>query len=276
MRSIRFWKMHGAGNDFIMVDGSDLTADQLSAPLIARWCHRRTGIGADGLIILQPGTATESDFRMVYFNAGGGHAEMCGNGARCSVAFARELGWIESECRFDTFVGVLTGRILGSGEVVVSLPKWRDLIRIRAVTESPWAEHHFCNTGVPHLVISVDELESVDVDRYGRQLRFDQEFAPDGTNVNWVAASAESTDEGRPIFDMRTYERGVEEETLACGTGASAVAVILCELGQADSPVAVRTRNGDLLHITVRPKDQSLLLQGPAVISFQGKVPIDE
>ena len=268
--------MHGAGNDFIMLDGSELPSGLLRADRIASLCDRRTGIGADGLIILSPAEGPDTDFRMTYYNQDGGEAELCGNGARCSVAFARELGWIDQECRFGTGSGILAGRFLGPGDVEVSLPGWRDLVLDRPVARSPWPEHHSCNTGVPHLVIPVPDVEPVDVARFGRQFRHQAEFAPAGTNVNWVAPAAEWTTDGLPVFRIRTYERGVEGETLACGTGAAAAAVVLSQLGRAEGPVAFRTRSGDLLRITVEARSGGLLLRGPAVRSFQGEVASDE
>ncbi|MBU8869826.1 MAG: diaminopimelate epimerase [Gemmatimonadales bacterium] len=269
---MRFRKMHGAGNDFIMLDGRDLPAKLLSSERIAALCHRRLGIGADGLIILLPGNDPGVDFRMSYYNADGREAEMCGNGARCSVAFAGKMGWIDNECRFVTESGILTGKLFGPDDVEISLPTWRDLMLERTVADSPWTEHHSCNTGVPHLVIPVADVDSINVERYGRQFRYQAEFAPAGTNVNWVGPSVDRTAEGSPIFQIRTYERGVEAETLACGTGASASAVILCRLGRAESPVALRARSGDLLRVTVDAENDKLLLRGPARFSFQGEV----
>ena len=273
---MKFRKMHGAGNDFVMVDGSTLGSGLLSGGRIAALCNRRTGIGADGLIILLPEENPGTDFQMIYYNQDGTEAEMCGNGARCSVACAREFGWIDQECQFTTHSGILTGRIFGPGDVEVSLPRWTELKWNRIVNDSPWTTHHSCNTGVPHLVIPVEDIESVDVARFGRQFRYQEEFAPAGTNVNWVAPASEMTADGLPIFNIRTYERGVEAETLACGTGASAVAVILCHLGDAEKQVALCPPSGDLLRVTVDSRNEGLLLRGPAVESFQGEVANDE
>jgi diaminopimelate epimerase len=135
----------------------------------------------------------------------------------------------------------------------------------------PWPALHSCNTGVPHLVIPVENIEDIPLDEWGARLRYLELFAPKGTNVNWVAAQPESGH-----FLMRTYERGVEAETLACGTGASAVAVVLCRLGLAESPVSLRTRGGDLLVVSIDMKNGTLRLRGPAVTSFKGEVLIDE
>lgn len=277
---MKFTKMHGAGNDFLMLDGTQVPHGLLSGERIAAWCDRRLGVGGDGLIVLAPEPEPGLAFRMIYFNADGGEAEMCGNGARCSVAFAAQLGWIDVDCRFLTAAGPLHGRLIGRdgprAEVEVSLPRWRDLELDFAIAGGERSEYHTCNTGVPHVVIPLDDLGEVAVAEEGRRIRFAPEFAPSGTNVNWVAPTGEETSDGLPIHAIRTYERGVEAETLACGTGASAAAVILCSLQRAASPVALRTRSGDLLRITVDAEAGELLLRGPAVVAFEGVVATDD
>jgi len=269
--SIPFVKMHGAGNDFVMVDGRDLDGHQLTRADVAGLCDRRTGVGADGLIILAEPVSPEADFRMIYFNADGGEAEMCGNGARCTVSFAHRIGRCGDSCLYDTFVGPQTGRVLADGQIEVSLPSWKDLALGLEIQQTPWTEIHGCNTGVPHLVIPMADIDDVDLPKWGALLRYHERFAPAGTNVNWIAWDHDSGE-----LLLRTYERGVEDETLACGTGASAAAVVVCELGMAESPVRVRTRGGDLLTVLVDRKQQTLRLCGPAVISFEGKATIDE
>jgi diaminopimelate epimerase len=263
--------MHGAGNDFIMMGQEDLGDVQLGVSHIAALCDRRTGIGADGLIVIGPGRTPEASFRMTYYNADGGEAEMCGNGARCSVGFAHELGLIEKTASFDTGAGLLDGVWHGPGDMEVTLTPWTALDMEIEVGDLPWPALHSCNTGVPHLVIPVDDIEDIPLDEWGARLRHHDLFAPRGTNVNWVAPQAETGH-----FLMRTYERGVEGETLACGTGASAVAVVLCRLGLAESPVSLRTRGGDLLVVSIDMEKCTLRLRGPAVTSFKGKVLIDE
>lgn len=265
---IPFSKMHGAGNDFVFLAAADLPAGvRLSASTIAHICDRRLGVGADGLIIIGPGRDGDTDFRMTYFNADGGEAEMCGNGARCSVAFAAEHGLCADVCRFDTQAGVVQGQVHGPQDITVSLTSWRDLKLDVDLPGSPWQQHCTCNTGVPHLVIPVVDTEDLDLRRWGSTFRHHEVFAPAGTNVNWVAPDSDSGE-----FRLRTYERGVEDETLACGTGASAAAVVLCHLNLATSPVAIRTRGGDLLRITVDQQSGQLLLRGPAVTSFTGTI----
>ena len=268
---IPFAKMHGAGNDFIMIDQRDLGATSLEKNVIASLCDRRKGVGADGLIIIGPGNTPDSAFRMTYFNADGGEAEMCGNGARCSVSFANQIGLMEDHASFDTKAGLLKGIWHGPEDVEVTLTPWKDLNLNLEVGESPWPALHSCNTGVPHLVIPVKDIDAVPVLEWGSRLRHHELFAPQGTNVNWVAPEP-----GTDNFFMRTFERGVEAETLACGTGASAIAVVLCRLGLAQSPVTLRTRGGDRLTVSIDLENNSLRLRGPAVTSFQGEVLIDE
>ena len=268
---IPFVKMHGAGNDFIMIDHRDLNGVTLGADRIADLCDRRTGVGADGLIIIGPGSSPDASFRMHYYNADGGEAEMCGNGARCSVSFAHEIGLIDRTGAFDTGAGLLEGEWHGPEDMEVTLTPWTDLETDIEAGSTPWAALHSCNTGVPHLVIPVDDIETIPLQEWGARLRHHDRFAPRGTNVNWVAAQPEAEQ-----FLMRTYERGVEGETLACGTGASAVAVVLCRLGLATSPVSLRTRGGDVLIVSIDMDKGTLRLRGPAVTSFKGEVLIDE
>jgi diaminopimelate epimerase len=268
---IPFVKMHGAGNDFVMIDSRNLTSGGLSTENIAALCHRRTGIGADGLIIIAPTQSQKTDFQMIYFNADGGEAEMCGNGARCSMAFAQAIGLVKTECLFDTYSGILKGKINSPGDVTVSLPPWQNLGLDFTLEGSPFTAHHQCNTGVPHVVIPVPDVETIDILQWGSFIRNHEHFSPAGTNVNWVSAGP---DNGELL--IRTFERGVEDETMACGTGASAAAVVMCHLDRAQSPVSIRTRGGDLLQVTVDKIKGTLLLRGPAAVSFHGEVACDD
>jgi diaminopimelate epimerase len=292
---LRFEKMHGAGNDFLLVDGRQLAGARLDAPMIARLCRRHTGVGADGLIILLPDA--ELDFQMEYYNADGHPADMCGNGARCAVAFALKTGLGEEACRFRTSKGTVHGEMAGL-EIAVELPPWRDERLHLPVAGSPFADHHLVDTGVPHLVVPVADVAEVDVARWGPYLRGHAVLGPAGANVDWVESAARpdqsvarsggspgigpgadgSEGGGRMVFRLRTYERGVEAETLACGTGASAAAVVLCRLGLAASPVALLTRGGDVLTVTVTVEEgrSALRLRGPVVSVYSGEVQINE
>jgi len=265
-----FTKMHGAGNDFVLLDGRAVPPGWLTPARIAALCDRRRGIGADGLIVVGP--SDRADFAMAYHNADGGEAEMCGNGARCAVAFARRLGLAGDACTFLTASGPVEGRT-EAGEIAITLPPPRDVrLGVDPGAGSPFPEHHFANTGVPHLVVPVPDVAAVDVARWGPVLRRGAALGPAGANVDWVQAG-----EPDAPLRLRTYERGVEAETLACGTGAAATALVMWRLGRARSPVALLTRGGDRLTVTIEPRGDrvTLRLRGPAVVAFEGEVPGD-
>lgn len=265
MTTLPFVKMHGAGNDFIMVDGRDLAEQRLSTDRIAALCTRRTGVGADGLIIV--GADGPDTVRMTYHNADGGEADMCGNGARCTVAFAHARGLIGARGTLLTRTAQLAAVVHGPADVEVELPAFTDLELAISLPGSPYPAHHHCNTGVPHLVIPVADVDDIPVLDHGRSFRQAPQFAPAGINVNWIAPDPASGE-----WRLRTYERGVEDETLACGTGASACAAVLVHTEQATTPVAVRTRGGDLLTISVDLATRGLRLRGPAVVAYHGEV----
>ncbi|MGC1478955.1 MAG: diaminopimelate epimerase, partial [Chthoniobacterales bacterium] len=217
---LAFTKMNGAGNDFILLDNRS-KALSLSTSQIARLCDRHRGIGADGLLLVEPPAAGAADFRMRYYNADGGEAEMCGNGARCFSRYgARLLGETASSAlSFETPAGVISASLLGE-EVELAMSAPHSLAPSNDLTiEGTLVSTHSINTGVPHAVVFVDDLELADVRTLGARIRHHEHFAPAGTNVNFVA----KTEEGIAI---RTYERGVEDETLACGTGVVAAALI--------------------------------------------------
>jgi diaminopimelate epimerase len=269
-----FIKMHGAGNDFVMLSAKDLDVAGVteSSSLIMRLCDRRRGVGADGLIVVRDDQ--RADFAMTYYNSDGGGAEMCGNGARCAFAYARDLGLIGADggvCA--TGSGDVHGTFADAAVTVELTPPHALALNVPVETDHPFEALHFVNTGVPHLVIPVPELETINLPEWGRPLRNDPAFAPGGANVNWVTQQP-----GADVWLIRTYERGVEAETLACGTGASAAALILHELGLATSPVALLTRGGDRLtiHIDNQANEPRLRLSGPAVVAFSGEVVWDD
>ena len=255
---IPFWKMHGAGNDFILVDDRSSDFPVADTAFIVRICDRRRGIGSEGLLLIQ--TSTSADFRMRFFNPDGSEVDLCGNGARCIARLAHELGAAPANMRIETAAGPICAEIL-SPLVRLHLPAPKDW---RLHLAMVWKNHemplHFVNSGVPHAICVVDDLAAVDVQPLGAHIRHQALFAPAGTNADFIQIT------GSDSIAIRTYERGVEAETLACGTGIAAAALIAEKLGLVRSPVQVKTAGGDTLAVSISP----LTLTGPAEHVFQG------
>lgn len=258
---INFYKFHGTGNDFIMVDNRGLEFSKNDTNLIHRLCHRRFGIGADGLILLESGENEGDDFKMVYFNADGNQSSMCGNGGRCLVAFARHLKVIEDTAIFTAIDGKHTATI---SEGLVSL-KMLDVDASDLNGKSV-----FLDTGSPHHIIFTEEVGDIDVKSKGQKIRYSDQYEPSGgTNVNFVQQTGENN------FLVRTYERGVEDETFSCGTGVTAVAIAANALGMSPaSEIILKTRGGDLKVTFEREKDiyLNIWLTGPAQFVYKGEV----
>lgn len=249
---IEFYKMHGAGNDFIVIP-SDI---KLSTDEINSLCTRHTGVGADGLIIISK--HTEYDFSMKYYNADGIEADMCGNGGRCAVLLAYKLGWIsDKNIRFIAKDGEHYAEILGD-EVKIKLTKPKYFISLLQL-DCSLRNFSFINTGVEHLVTFSENIDDIDVEKEGRACRYSNRFE-NGTNVNFA------TKQDNKIY-IRTYERGVEGETLACGTGASAVAYTDMIKNNDFSEREVITKGGKLV---VSFENDALWLQGPALVVYKG------
>ncbi|HPC20527.1 MAG: diaminopimelate epimerase [Kiritimatiellae bacterium] len=258
--SIPFWKMHGAGNDFILVDDRALTFPAHDTAFIARLCDRRRGIGAEGLLLIQP--SSSADFRMRFFNPDGGEADMCGNGARCIARLAHEIGAAPAGMRIETPAGVVRAEVLPP-LVRLHLPPPKDWrMNLSIAWQGSNLTVHSVNTGVPHAICVVDDLAGVDVAPLGALIRRHALFAPAGTNADFIQLA------GPDALAIRTYERGVEAETLACGTGIAAAALIAERLGLVRGPVQVQTAGGDTLEVALSP----LTLTGPAEHSFRGTV----
>jgi len=266
---LRFTKMNGAGNDFVMLDnrGGEV---RLASDQIAQICDRHRGVGADGVLVLEP-AANGADFRMRYYNADGGEAEMCGNGARCFARYASRVAGPMEKLSFETPAGVIGAELQG------------DLVRLemseptdfRIAISIPLAEGsiaaHFVNTGVPHVVVAVREFEDVDVRGLGSEIRHHELFAPRGTNVNFLKQRGERN------ISIRTYERGVEDETLACGTGVVACALIFAAVQNVDGPIDVLVRGGSELQVGFgKQGDQfkNVTLTGPAEFVFEGMIDV--
>jgi diaminopimelate epimerase len=263
-----FYKMSGSGNDFVMVDALSHPAGDLeAAERVQAVCARGTGVGADGVVLL--GKSWAADFRMIYLNSDGSRADLCGNATLCSVRLAVELGLMPAgECHVETDAGVLSARYLPTGAEVDLLPVAEVKSRLPFRLEDGERWIGYALAGVPHLVVRVDDVDRVDVVGRGRPLRYDSSLAK-GANVNFV-----SHDDGRG-WRIRTYERGVEGETLACGTGAVATAILLADSGEVSGTAALTTRSGRVLSVrlerrTLRGWHPSL--SGEARIVFKGQL----
>jgi diaminopimelate epimerase len=263
-----FWKMHGAGNDFVLVDNRDGIFPATDGAWVAGVCRRRTGIGSDGVVLIE--ASTEADFRMRFLNPDGGEAEMCGNAARCVAHLARDIGVAPDAMEIETAAGRLSATVLPGARVRIGMPDpldWTVEAELDACNRR--LTYDKLNTGVPHVVIRVPDVDTVDVAGLGRAIRRQPAFAPDGTNANFVQVG-----EGGRIR-VRTYERGVEAETLACGTGVTAVALVLDRLGIASSPVAVQVAGGDTLTVSFSGHGDSardVQLEGPIAYVFRGEL----
>lgn len=267
--TLNFTKMNGAGNDFVMLDNRDLSL-ALTKDQIEKLCDRHRGIGADGLLCVEPAT-DGGDFKMRYYNADGGEAEMCGNGARCFGRFVNHLhGDSLSKIRFETLAGMISAEFeAGQVRINMSAPQGLKLGETLPVAGTNLSVHSV-NTGVPHAVVFVEDLENVPVREWGAALRYHEAFQPKGTNANFAKVLAADS------IAIRTYERGVEDETLACGTGMVACALIHHELTGAASPISVLVKGGDTLRIgftEYAPHEYTdVTLFGPADFVFQGTV----
>lgn len=268
---LSFTKMNGAGNDFVVIDNRDLDKP-LTSEQIALLCDRHRGVGADGLLAVEP-AENGADVRFRYYNADGGEAEMCGNGARCFGRYTSRLLAGEPEVvSFETIAGNLSAKLIGTNvEVAMSDPF--DLHLDSEVTVPGLASPiHLLNTGVPHAVSFVDDLESLDLLTLGAAIRYHDHFAPAGTNANFVKVLAPGH------IAIRTYERGVENETLACGTGMVASAIMHHLLDGAPSPVKVDVAGGDTLEIGFHAQGEGrfheVTLTGPADFVFDGEIEV--
>jgi diaminopimelate epimerase len=266
---LRFTKMNGAGNDFILFDNRTGSID-LDRSQIAQLCDRHRGIGADGILLLENPT-NRSDFRMRYFNADGGEAEMCGNGARCFARFANRVDGQKAKISFETLAGVISAELKGD-LVTLRMTEPTDLrlnVDLPMTAENKMV--HFINSGVPHVVIPVAKIDDADVRRDGATIRHHKMFSPNGANVNFIQKR------GPNKIAIRTYERGVEDETLACGTGIVASALIFAASEKSSSPITVLARGGDELQVgfeKVEGSFRNVTLTGPAEFVFEGTIEI--
>lgn len=257
---IEFYKYQGTGNDFILIDNRKNNVS-LDAKIIEKFCNRRFGIGADGLMFLE--LDNRADFKMVYFNSDGNQSSMCGNGGRCIVAFAKEIGFISQACTFFAIDGLHEANIQSN---IVSL-RMNDVTTIDCRQDGSF----FLNTGSPHVVQYVENIKDFKVVEEGRKIRYNNEFKANGTNVNFIEKQKDH------LF-VRTYERGVEDETFSCGTGVTAAGIV-ASLAEAKEEVKIKTIGGDL---KVRFKGNiskgftDVWLEGPARFVFKGEIDTDD
>jgi diaminopimelate epimerase len=271
--------MHGAGNDFVLIDDRDEAFPAADRGLIARLCHRRTGIGADGIVLLR--RSSRADGRVRFFNADGGEAEMCGNALRCAARFAFECGAAGRSMNVETAAGRLGADVLPEGGLVqlrMTPPAdWRLELELAMDGGAPPLRCGHVNTGVPHAVIEDPDLPrppSGSGDAFlavAPRVRRHRAFDPAGANVNTVCVT------GPGSLSVRTFERGVEGETLACGTGVTACALIMARRGRVAPPVAVTVASGDVLTVDFRLSAQgaeAVTLRGPTADVFDGETDI--
>lgn len=263
-----FVKMSGAGNDFILIDHRRQAIHPEAMAEFARLvCRRKYSIGADGLILIED---TEgADFQWKFFNADGSVAEMCGNGARCAARFAYMHGIAPARMRFETLAGTIEASV-SDIDVAVKMTNPRDFkLHQKVNVEGRDIVLHSVDTGVPHAVIFVDDIDEVDICGLGRRIRHHEAFHPAGTNVNFIGRVGEQ-------YKVRTYERGVENETLACGTGATAAVLMIAHLEGKSSPIEIVTSGGDRLTILFDlqegPNAEDVFLKGPAHIIYKGEL----
>lgn len=275
MNKIPFMKLSGAGNDFVIINNLENLVDSTDTNFVQKVCERRMSVGADGVLLVEKadGIGTGSvDFRMRYFNADGGEVETCGNGARCISRFAYLNGIVTEKMRFLTNAGVYESEIVGDN-VKVRMSQPTD-IRLNVPLQLKDGVHTvgFANSGVPHVVFFVEDLDGTDVFDMGQQTRYHADFKPAGTNANFIRIQSSEQ------LEIRTYERGVEDETLACGTGSIASAIVSAALGKVTSPVSVKTASGVVLKIHFDMSDgepKNVYLEGDARVIYAGELTQD-
>ena len=263
--SIPFYKMSGSGNDFIIIDNREkIIREKGLTSFIKVVCARKYSVGANGLILIEPSKV--SDFKWRFFNSDGSIADMCGNGARCVSRYAFVKGISTNEVKFETTRGIIEAEVK-ENKVKLKMPDPTNLYLNCEIKDSP--NLSFIDTGVPHAVVTVDDIENAPVVKLGKKIRFHDAFMPEGTNVNFM----QFTD--KKGLSIRTYERGVEDETLACGTGAIACALIGASIKKIDSPINVLTWGGETLIIYFDKNEtefKNIYLEGDARIIYDGKL----
>jgi len=268
MNPIPFTKMSGSGNDFILIDNREAVVPAENRPqFVSQVCRRKMSAGADGLILVE--RSDRVDFSWDFYNSDGSVAEMCGNGARCVARFAHLQGIATERMAFETIAGIIHAQVMDDA-VRIKMTAPQDML-IGAELELVGQTVHFSsvNTGVPHAVIAIDHIDSAEVVEKGQLIRHHPQFAPAGTNVNFIAPLNGS------LWTVRTYERGVEDETLACGTGIVASALVLAETKGLPSPITLETRSGSRLKVYYAKTNHGyadIFLEGDARMIYAGQL----
>lgn len=257
---ITFQKYQGAGNDFIMLDNRAGQYSSIQESLIEHLCDRNRGIGADGLIMIE--ASNKVHFKMIYFNSDGKESSMCGNGGRCAVAFAHTLQMVQSECTFEAIDGLHKAEILSDKSVQISM---NNVSQIETYDDTL-----IMNTGSPHCVVLKNDIDTLEIIKEAAKIRYAEPFKSEGINVNYIATNESGE------LQIRTYERGVENETLACGTGAvaAAIAADFWSLDSQKSPMTIKALGG-ILKVGFDKTEQGyekIVLSGPAEFVFSGKI----
>lgn len=264
-----FTKMSGTGNDFILIDHRNpRIAREVMPEFVRLACRRRFSVGADGLIFIED--SDKADFKWLFFNADGSEAEMCGNGARCAARFAYIHGIAPAHMRFETVAGIIEANVADTDVSVLMTEPRAFQLDLEIEVDNRSLQLDSVDTGVPHAVLFVESYDGFDVRQLGSQIRHHQQFMPAGTNVNFVLPMEDGA------FKVRTYERGVEDETMACGTGAVAAALIAAARTKAISPVRIVTSGNDQLSIIFDlhegPSAKNVFLKGPANVIYNGEL----
>ena len=256
---IEFYKYQGTGNDFVMIDNRNNVFDKTNLKAVQQLCDRRFGVGADGLILIE--NLDDLDFNMIYFNADGTQS-FCGNGSRCAVDFAKYLGIIEKQAMFLSTDGEHEAWINDTGEVSLKIHDVKNIEK--------GEDYYYINTGSPHYIVNVEDVKAVDVKKEGGSIRYNERFKAEGTNVNFVKFN-------QIELDIRTYERGVEDETLSCGTGVTAAALSLADANKLQEGVIYVTTEGGNLKVGFKRNGnefKDIWLIGPATFVYKGSIEI--
>ncbi|MDX1372593.1 MAG: diaminopimelate epimerase [Nitrososphaeraceae archaeon] len=284
MENIKFTKMSGAGNDFIVFEKSDLNKIGLSSKIISKLCDRRNGIGADGVIVINKSNSI--DFEMLYYNADGSTGSLCANGARCAIKYSVNAGWNSDDViKFHSNGKEYSGKFINDGNIIFHLnPPSKIKYNFKVKAFNQLINANYADTGSPHVILKVNDIltepdnpnsyfsdiDLIPVEKIGREIRMLAEFSPHGVNVNFLQKKEKTV-------NLRTYERGVESETYACGTGAVAAAIIVYVTEKLMPPIEIKVKSNQKLFVNFDVKDNrvtNVTLTGPAELVYSGSIPL--